>query len=314
MFTVYYSRTSSSCKLVYYDFDGKWRKRLRQISFSQREIDPVRCVLTFKKIAKQYNELLDYEPHKHYTNGIYMYYKRTFNGYVTALDMNSAYLWALQMPLADWQTKTECTRIDVWEKRYDYYCFENLIHCEMFYKEDIKRMQGAMMWDDVKIYGFKASVHYKQTAQELYRLKKEVNKERYKNVANIAVGCMHKRSGKQNNTTLAASLYAFFAWHIDNLVNRFTKAGYNVIMVTTDSIKFEGKYNPDDNLVHIGDGLGEFKVEYEGNATYYTSGHYEEDKIKWKGKPEYMRDGTLKCLFIENIEEEKELYEKFAIK
>lgn len=269
--------------------------------------------MTFKKIAKQYGELLDYEPHIYYTNGIYMYYKNKYEGYVTAFDMNSAYLWCLQMPLADWQTKTECTRKDVWEKKYDYYCFENDIHNEMFYKEDIRRMQGAMLWADVKIYGFTASVHYKQTAQELYRLKKEVNKEKYKNIANIAVGCMHKRNGKQNNTTIAASLYAYFAWHIDNLVKRFENAGYHVIMVTTDSIKISGKYNFEDNLITIGNGLGEFKVEYEGEAKYITSGHFEEGKVKWKGKPEYMRMGLPRCLFIDNIKEEKAIYEEFAV-
>ena len=300
--------------MVYYEYDGKWRKRLRQISFSPREIDPIKCVLTFRKIAKGYGELLEYEPHNQYTNGVYMYYKHKFEGYVTALDMNSAYLWALQMPLADWETKTECTIQDIWSQKYDFYCVENEIMREMFYKKDFDRISGALLWADVKIYGYKASRHYVQTAHELYRLKKEVNKEKYKNVANIAVGCMHKRSEKQNNTTLAASLYAYFAWYIDDLVRRFTDKGYKVIMVTTDSIKISGKYNPEDNLVVIGDGLGEFKVEYEGEAKYISAGHYEEKSIKWRGKPEYMRLGYSKCEFIDNIEKEKEIYETFAIK
>lgn len=269
--------------------------------------------MTFKKIATSFNELLPYEENNFYSNGVYMYYKKAYQGYVTCLDMNSAYLWALCQPLPDWQTKEECTRLDVWEKKYDYYCFENDLHREMFYKNDIKRMQGAMIWADVKIYGFYASRHYEKTAQELYRLKKEVNKEKYKNVANIAVGCMHKRSGKQNNTTLVAGLYAYFAWYIDDLVAKFENAGYNVIMVTTDSVKIVGKYNTCDDLLKIGDGLGEFKVEYEGVANYITAGHYEENEIKWKGKPGYMRQGLPKCKFIEDIEKEKKIYEKFAI-
>lgn len=313
VFNVYYNRTSSYCKLVYYEFTDKWRKRLRQINFSKKEIDPIRCVLTFKKIAKSYGEDLPYEPHKYYENGIYTYYKGKYKGYVTVLDMNSAYLWALTQPLADYETKTECTILDIVNKTYDYYSFENELHREMFYKEDIDKMQGAMIWADVKIYGYKASNHYINTSNELYRLKCEVNKEKYKNVANIAVGCMHKRSGKQNNTTLAASLYAYFAWHIDNLVYKFKKAGYNVIMVTTDSIKIVGNYNKSDNLVKIGTGLGEFKIEYQGDANYITVGHYEEESVKWKGLPEYMRDGTKACKFIDNIEYERSIYEKYAI-
>lgn len=315
IFNVYYNRTTSGCKIVYYEFDGeKWRKRLRQISFSPREIDPIKCVLTFRKIADKFGELLPYEPNKQYSNGIYTYYKGNYNGYVTVLDMNSAYLWALSQPLADYETKTEVTLRQVFTKEFDFYSFENEIHCEMFYKEDVARMTGAMLWADIKIYGYKASRHYVETAKELYRLKCEVNKEKYKNVANIAVGCMHKRSGKQNNTTIAASLYAYFAWHIDNLVAKFEKRGYNVIMVTTDSIKIAGKYNISDNLVTIGKGLGEFKVEYEGDAKYLAIGHYEEGKVKWKGKPQYMRDGLSKCEFIDNIEKERKIYESYAIK
>lgn len=228
--------------------------------------------------------------------------------------MNSAYLWALTQPLADWETRIEVDQSDVFNGTYDYYCFENALHCEMYYKKDINRMVAAMLWADVKIYGYKSRLYYQETAKELYRLKCEVNKERYKNVANIAVGCMHKRSGNQNNTTLAASLYAYFAWYIDNLVENFSKKGYNVIMITTDSIKIQGKYNPEDNLVEIGNGLGQFKIEYEGEAKYITQGHYEESTVKWKGKPLYMQLGYPKCQFIDNLKEERSIYEKFAIK
>lgn len=310
----YYSRTTSSCRIVYYDFyGGKWHKKLRQISFSRKEIDPVKCVLEFRKIAKSFDELVPYEPNVPYSNGVYVYYKKNYKGYVTVLDMNSAYLYALSQPLPDWRTKTPCTLSDVWSGKYDYYCFENLLHREIFYKEDKLKMQGAMLWADVKIYGFKGKVFYEKTAKELYRLKCTVNKEKYKNIANIAVGCMHKHSGKQNNTTMAAGLYAWFAWKIDNLVDKFEKKGYKVIMVNTDSIKIEGKYNRAHNLVPIGDGLGEFKVEYEGMAEYISEGHYKEQREKWKGKPAYMIDGYPRCKFIENLEEEKEIYEKYAV-
>lgn len=269
--------------------------------------------MTFRKIAATYNENIPYEPHKAYSNGIYTYYKKAYNGYVTVLDMNSAYLHALRQPLAVWDTRTEVSLNEVFKKEYDFYSFENELHCEMFYKEDTTRMLGAMLWADVKVYGYKGGLHYQKTAQELYRLKCEVNKEKYKNVANIAVGCMHKRSGKQNNTTLTASLYAWFAWNIDDLVAKFTKKGYNVIMVTTDSIKIAGEYNEADNLVKIGNGLGEFKVEYKGEAKYISAGHYEEARTKWKGKPQYMIDGYTKCKFVEDIEKEKAIYEKYAI-
>lgn len=270
--------------------------------------------MTFRKIANSYNENIPYEPHKYYTNGIYTYYKKPYSGYVTVLDMNSAYLYALSQPLADWTTRTEVSRKEVYEQAYDFYSFENELNCEMFYKKSQKEMLGAMLWSDVKIYGYKAKNYYQNTVKELYRLKTQVNKEKYKNVANIAVGCMHKRSGRQNNTTLAASLYAWFAFYIDDLVAKFEKKGYNVIMITTDSIKIAGEYNQEDNLVSIGNGLGEFKIEYQGQANYYSIGHYEEDKVKWKGKPLYMIEGYTKCQFIDNIEEEKKVYEKYAIK
>lgn len=315
VYNVYFARSSSSCKIVFYDWEeDRWKKRLRQISFSPREIDPIKCVLTFRKIASSFGELQPYEPNKIYTNGVYAYYKQSYKGYVTVLDMNSAYLFALTQPLADWTTRTECTMEEVFSKKFDYYCFENELHCEMFYKEDIERMTGAMLWSDVKVYGYEGKVFYEQTAKELYRLKCEVNKEKYKNVANIAIGCWHKHSGKQNNTTMASSLYAWFAWYIDNLVVNFKKKGYNVIMITTDSIKIKGKYNFDDNIVKIGNGLGEFKIEYQGEAIYESLGHYQEDRVKWKGKPLYMAHGFDKCQFVENIEKEKAIYEAYAIK
>lgn len=313
-FLCYYYRTNSSCKIVYYDFDTKVRKRLREISFSSRDIDVVNCVLTFKKIAKSFDELLPYEPQSPiYTNGIYTYFKSGFKGYASVLDMNSAYLYALCQPLADWETKTECTIEDVYSSKYDYYCFENDLHREMVYYKNQNKIVSCLMWSDLKIYGYKASIHYKNTAEELYRLKKEVDKNKYKNVANIAIGCMHKRSGKQNNSTLAASLYAWFEWYIDNLVDKFSEKGYKVIMITTDSIKIKGNYNIDDNIIPIGDRLGEFKLEFAGEAKYYSAGHYEENSIKWKGKPLYLIEGHNRCKFVENIEEELPVYEKYAI-
>jgi hypothetical protein len=313
VYYAYYNKTSSYCKIVYYENIGKWVKCLRQINFSRKDIDPVKCVLTFRKIASKYNENIPYEPSKIYENGVYTYYKKPYEGEITVLDMNSAYLWALSQPLADFTTRTECDPLDVVRKKFDFYSFENELHCHMYYKEDINNMQGAFIWEGVKIYGYKSKIHYEKTAQELYRLKCEVDKEKYKNVANIAVGCMHKRSGKQNNTTLAASLYAYFAWHIDDLVAKFKAKGYNVIMVTTDSIKIVGKYNQEDKLVKIGNGLGEFKIEYTGPGKYLSVGHYEEDTVKWKGKPEYMRNGFNQCNFIDNIESERRIYEKYAI-
>lgn len=269
--------------------------------------------MTFKKIAKGYDELLPFEPNKKYTNGVYTYFNKPYKGKSTVLDMNSAYLWALSQPLADWQTATEVSKKDIFKGEYDYYSFENELHCEMVYKLDSTRLAGAAIWEDVKIYGYKASRHYVKTAEELYRLKCEVNKEKYKNVANIAIGCMHKRTGNQNNTTLAASLYAYFAWYIDNLVEKFSQKGYNVIMITTDSIKIRGDYHEEDNLVELGNKLGQFKYEYDGEAEYLTEGHYVEDKVKWKGKPKYLIQGNKICNFIEDIEEEKEIYEKYAI-
>lgn len=314
LYNVYYFATSSNCRIIYYEYDGgKWKKRLREISFSRPEIDPVRCVLTFKKIANSYGELLPFEPHKYYANGVYTYFNKPYEGFVTVMDMNSAYLFALSQPLPDWETKQECTKEDVYNNKYDFYCFDNGLVCKMFYGKDLSRMVGAMLWKNVKIFGFRASRHYVKTCAELYRLKCNVNKEKYKNIANIAIGCMHKRSGKQNNTTIAAGLYAWFAWYIDSLVELFSKKGYNVIMVTTDSIKIQGKYNLNDNLIKIGNGLGEFKIEYEGKSTYYSEGHYEEQRVKWKGKPAYLIDGYPKCTFIDNLEEEREVYEKYAI-
>jgi hypothetical protein len=299
---------------VYYDLvETGVKKRLREISFTPKEINVLNCVLKFRSIAKQFGELQPYDDTPVFTNGVYTYYTKPYKGYVTVLDMNSAYLWALQQPLADVSTRTECTITDISNGTFDYYSFENDIHREMVYKLDYNKAYACNVWADVKIYGYKAKAFYKETAKELYRLKTEVDKNKYKNIANIAVGCMHKHSGKQNNTTLAASLYAYFEWYIDSLVAKFEEKGYNVIMVTTDSVKIKGKYNRDDNIVPIGDGLGEFKVEYEGEAIYQSVGHYEEATIKWKGKPKYLIDGYNRCKFVENIEEEMEVYEKYAI-
>lgn len=299
---------------MYYEWQDRWRKRLREISFSPREIDSVRCVLSFRKIAKSFDELIPYEPNKTYTNGVYTYFKSAYKGYATALDMNSAYLYALSQPLADYTTRTELDLIKVLNKEYDYdyYCFENAMHCEMFYKDD-KRMIGAFYWQDCKVFGYRGKVYFEKTCKELYRLKMEVNKERYKNVANIAVGCMHKHNGKQNNTTIAASLYAWFAWYIGTLVDKFENSGYKVVSISTDCVKIKGKYNPSDNVVTLGNGLGEFKIEYEGEAKYISVGHYEEDKVKWKGKPLYIAEGNNRCNFIETPEKERKIYERFAI-
>lgn len=304
----------TSCKIIYYELtkDG-WKKRFREISFSPKEIDPVKCVLTFRKIASKYHENIGYEPHKTYSNGVYTYYNKPYKGKATVLDMNSAYLWALTQPLADWQTRTEVDKNDILKGEFDFYSFENGLHCYMVYKKDMTRLIGSSCWAGVKIYGYKSKLYYQETAKELYRLKCEVDKEKYKNVANIAIGCMHKRSEKQNNTTLAASLYAFFAWYIDDLVEKFTKKKYNVIMITTDSIKIQGDYNESDNIVELGDKLGQFKYEYNGEAEYITSGHYIESKVKWKGKPKYLIKGNKICNFIENVEEELEVYEEYAI-
>lgn len=310
----YYYRTTTGCKIVYYDLteDGI-KKRLREISFTPKEINVLNCVLTFRKISNSFGELVPYDNTPVFSNGVYTYFKKSYSGYVTVLDMNSAYLYVLQQPLADVTTRTECSIQDLSGSDYDYFSFENDIHREMVYKLDYNKLYACAIWADVKIYGYKGKVHYEKTAQELYRLKKEVNKMKYKNVANIAIGCMHKKSGKQNNTTIAASLYAYFEWYIGDLVEKFEHKGYNVIMITTDSIKVEGKYNIEDNIVKLGEGLGEFKLEYEGLAKYESVGHYEEDQIKWKGKPKYLIDGYKPCKFIENLDEELEVYEKYAI-
>lgn len=299
------------CKIIYYELiKNKWHKCLRQITFSDSEIDVTRCVLTFKKIAEKYNENIGYEPNYVYTNGVYTYFSSPYQGYSTALDMNSAYLYALSQKLADWESKREIGIEQVFSKEYDYYLFENPLHSDMYYKEDTIRMQAAMLWADTKIYGFKSKHYFQNTVQELYKLKKK--NPMYKNVANIYVGCMHKKSGKRNNSTIAASLYAWFAWYIDSLVRKFIDKGYKVIMVTTDSIKIRGKYNTKDGIIKLGDGLGEFKIEFEGESTYYSQGHYEDNKVKWKGKPQYMIDGYPKCQFIDNLKEEKKIYVKYA--
>lgn len=226
--------------------------------------------------------------------------------------MNSAYLHALRQPLANWRTKTKCTLEDVALEKYDFYLFENSMHKEMIYKKDHKGIYAASMWAGVEIYGFKGKYHFSKTAKELYKLKQKDDLELYKNVANVRIGCFHKKSAENNNRTLAASLYAWFAWYIDYLVDRFEKAGYEVIMVTTDSIKIKGDYKKSDRIVKLGKGLGEFMIEYVGEGVYYKEGHYEEDVVKWKGKPEYMRDGTGMLKFVENLEEEKDIYENFA--
>lgn len=315
VYTVYFSRTATSCKLIYYDWQGgRWHKRLREISFTSKKIDPTHCVCVFNRIAKKCGEEIGTEPNKKYSNGINSYFLGAYQGMVTVLDMNSAYLYALTQPLADWTTRTEATIDDVIHERYDYFSFENDLHCEIFYKKDFDNMMGAAIWADVKIYGYRGKVFFEKTAAELYRLKREKDTEVYKNVANIYVGCLHKRSGKRNNTTMAASLYAWFAWRIDEYVSSFYERGYEVLAVTTDAIKIKGKYNVEDGIVTLGDGLGEFKVEYEGIAKYFSEGHYEEKSVKWKGKPAYLRDGYKKCLFVENLEEEKKIYEKYSEK
>lgn len=269
-------------------------------------------MLTFRRIASKYDENINYEPHNYYTNGVHLYFKGQHKGYVTVLDMNSAYLYALSQPLADWETKTEVNIKDVFINDYDYYLVENDIHRKMFYKNDIEGITSTFLWKDSKIYGFKSKLYYQNTIKELFELRKK-DKTRYKNVANVAIGCMHKRSGKRNNTTLASSLYAWFEWYINDLVKKFENKGYNVIMITTDSIKISGKYDLNDNIVKIGEGLGEFKIEYEGEAEYINSGHYTEKKVKWKGVPEYMRNGASRLMFIDNIEEEYKVYEKYAV-
>lgn len=313
VFTAYFNRNVTSCKIVYYTWtDNRWKKNFKEISFSPRDTNPVKCVSTFQKIASKYGELLPHEDTKVFDNGVYTYFSRPYEGYCTALDMNSAYLYALTQPLADYTTRQEVDPYDVGKNEFEYYSVESPLMREIYHKDDI-RLQGALLRAEIKVYGYKAKRHFIKTAEELYRLKCEVDKERYKNVANIYVGCMHKRSERRNNATLAASLYAWFAMYIQKLVKKFEEKGYEVVSLSTDCIKVKGKYNPEDEVVKLGNGLGEFKIEYEGEAKYYSVGHYEEDKVKWKGKPQYLIKGYKKCDFIEISEEERRIYEEFAI-
>lgn len=308
---MYFYRNVTSCKLIYFDFeDGKIKKRLREISFSDRASDPLKCVLTFKRIAQKFNEYIPKDDATVFNNGVYTYFKGKYDGEIQVYDMNSAYLWVLSQPLADFSTRQECTIKDIFNKKFDYYSFENELHKIMFYKEDIEKMKLNLFWADLKIYGYKSKVFFKNTAEELFKLKK-INPY-YKNVANLTIGCMHKKINQNNSATLASSLYAFFEWHISNLVAKLKKKGYNVIMITTDSVKIAGHYDEKDGILPIGNNLGEFKLEYEGEAKYYSIGHYFENKEKWKGKPEYLRAGYKPCLFIENIKEELPIYEDYA--
>lgn len=313
VYNAYFYRNVTCCKIIYYTWkDNRWKKNLKEISFSPRDINPVYCVATFQKIAKKYNELLPYEDTKVFDNGVYTYFARPYKGYCTALDMNSAYLYALTQPLADYTTRVEVNPMDVGKREYDYYSVENSLLREMYHKDD-DELKSALLRADIRVFGYKAKRHFIKTAEELYRLKCEVNKEKYKNVANIYVGCMHKHNGKRNNATLAASLYAWFANYIQKLVKKFNAKGYEVVSLSTDCVKIKGKYNIEDNVVTIGNGLGEFKIEYEGEAEYISQGHYVEDKIKWKGRPQYLIKGYKKCNFIDISEEERRIYEEFAI-
>lgn len=316
----YFYRTRSCCKIIYYDLNlktGKLVKRYKEISFKPESAEPTKCVSEFNKIAESFGEKLEPEvDSQHYTNQVYSFFKGKYKGETTVLDMNSAYLWALNQPLADYTTKKELTKDEViGNKEYDYFLFENSIHRLIVYKKHITQLISCLLFENVKIYGFKSKCFFPKTVEKLFYLKKHDDSLLYKNVANIYIGCLHKRSGINNNDTLVSSLYALFHYNIETIVKKFENKGYKVIMVTTDAIKIAGSYNESDNLIQIGDGLGEFKYEFIGEANYESVGHYTEDKVKWKGKPAYLQDGNANCEFInpDKFNEEIKIYEKYAI-
>lgn len=314
-FVVYFNRTATYCKIIYREIEkDKFVIKLREINFSSKKSNVGRAVIAFRKIQQRFDEMVDYEPNKKYTNTVFSYFERPYEGLVTVLDMNSAYLHALRQPLPDHTTQTKIDLSGALSGDYDYISFENKVHTLMVHKNMRNQLIAASLFENVEIYGYKAKVFYEKTAKQLYKNKVEIDSEFWKNVANFTVGTMHKRSGKKNNTTIAAGIYAWMEYYFTNLIEKFKKKGYHIIMVNTDSIKVKGFYNKEDNLVVLGNNLGEFSIEYVGESKYISEGHYEEDKVYWKGKPRYLHDGRYKvCTFIENLEEEKEIYEKFAI-
>lgn len=311
---VYYYRTVSSCKLIYFTFEeSKLKKHFEEISFLKKVEDPSKAISTFNNIARKYNEEYEYDDFK-YTNGVYSYFDKEYRGEVVVYDRIKAYLHSLTQPLADKDSKTEISIEHYLHNphEFDYYLLENQLWSELLYHKDFESIISFFGYADIKIYGFKSKTFYKETAEDLFRKTKKCP-EKYKLAANIAVGCMHKSNGKNNRTTIAASIYALNEWYMKDLKHRLEEAGYKIIAINTDSIKIKGKYNEKDGIIDIGEELGQFRIEYQGLAKYYSVGHCEEDKVKWKGKAGYMINGNEPCMFVENLEKELKIYKEFAI-
>lgn len=330
IFNVYLYTTKSECRVIYYALKNNNIKSVQKkqvmISFRQKSEDPAYCILQMNHALKRNGESLKADPSEVTNNKIYGYYDSKYGGKhltSTSLDLNSAYIHAFKQVVADWETKTLCDVEDVKNKKYEYYQIEKIRYGQvtyryMYYKENTEELLDLMYLPGYKVYGYEGIYVAQETLQECYD-KRFLNKSEYKkwkNIMVIYIGTFHKRSGKNNRATIASSIYAWMEWYMSSLVQAFKDKGYKVILVNTDAIKIVGEYNTEDNLIPLGEGLGEFKVEYVGESDFITEGHYlEGNKLRWKGMPEYMRDGVTKaCKYtFDTLNKEKEIYIKYAI-
>lgn len=157
--------------------------------------------------------------------------------FVYVYDLNSAYAWAMIQPqpdtTAEYVTDTECP--------------ENYIGFN--YGEELTRVEVGQ-WCDIAFPAIPSP--FEKFARKWYEIKKHpkdaAEKAKAKNILVMSVGFLQRTQ-------------PFLRANIVDICNNYMSslADENTVMINTDAI-----YSLTPRTLTLGDGLGEFKVEYEG--------------------------------------------------
>lgn len=282
---VYVYKTDIKCMLVFYTF-GK-RNQL-MLTFQRPSMTGTEAFREFKRIAKQFKEELVIDGMEGFKNKVYDYFNpKAFNieSEFTSIDQNRCYSYMLMQPVADYRTKTPCSAEDVLKGDHEFYKVEGLLLSgdtvnEIVHRDDFERI-NKLTSQNLNFYSYESMYFCPKTVKYITDMgNKTINSETYsfyKEVINKFIGFLKANNPKlykTNSATVHASIYARNKVEMQTYVNKFIEKGYTVMLVKTDAIKIVGDYNSEDNLVVLGDNVGEFKIEGNGRGRFISKGNY----------------------------------------